>query len=69
MSFYKQLPNVLLIVFFIEINKNIEKGTLSKNMYYEIDLIKTEIKNRNISPKTFEQIHRKYLQFLQNIHK
>ena len=49
MSLYKQLSDALLVGFFIEINKNIAKGILSTAMYQEIDLIKTEMKKRNIS--------------------
>ncbi|MCW9134122.1 hypothetical protein OF830_25345 [Bacillus paramycoides] len=57
MSIYKLLSNTLLISFFIEINKNIEKGILSDAMYYEIDLIKTEMKKRNLSEVDLQKIH------------
>ena len=57
LSSYKLLSNTLLISFFIEINKNIEKGILSDAMYYEIDLIKTEMKKRNLSEVDLQKIH------------
>ncbi|MEH7455928.1 MULTISPECIES: hypothetical protein [unclassified Bacillus (in: firmicutes)] len=57
MSIYKQLPNALLIGFFMEINKNIEKGILSEAMYHEIDLIKTEMEKRNLSEVDLQKIH------------
>jgi len=57
LSIYKLLSNTLLISFFIEINKNIEKGILSDAMYYEIDLIKTEMKKRNLSEVDLQKIH------------
>lgn len=57
MSIYKRLPNDLLIGFFMEINKNIEKGILSEAMYHEIDLIKTEMEKRNLSEVDLQKIH------------
>ena len=39
MNFYEKLPSDFLINFYNEIIKNIEKGILSKNMYYELGLI------------------------------
>jgi hypothetical protein len=39
MNFYEKLPADFLISFYNEILKNIEKGILSKKMYYELGLI------------------------------
>ncbi|MBY0149447.1 hypothetical protein [Neobacillus niacini] len=38
MNFYEKLPVEFLIRFYNEIIKNIEKGILTKNMYYELGL-------------------------------
>ncbi|MBZ3766228.1 hypothetical protein [Bacillus cereus] len=62
MSLYKQLSDALLVGFFIEINKNIAKGILSTAMYQEIDLIKTEMKKRNISEIDSQKIYQEYIQ-------
>ncbi|MBT2759082.1 hypothetical protein AB1K84_02605 [Mesobacillus foraminis] len=39
MDFYEKLPTDMLIAFYQEILDNIERGILSKNMYYELGLI------------------------------
>lgn len=62
LSLYKQLSDALLVGFFIEINKNIAKGILSTAMYQEIDLIKTEMKKRNISEIDSQKIYQEYIQ-------
>ncbi|MBG9533508.1 hypothetical protein ABE48_20645 [Bacillus thuringiensis] len=66
MSLYKQLSNALLVGFFIEINKNIAKGILSTAMYQEIDLIKIEMKKRNISEIDSQKIYQEYRQSQSN---
>ncbi|MBK5469443.1 hypothetical protein JFU54_02440 [Bacillus sp. TH19] len=67
MSLYKQLSDALLVGFFIEINKNIAKGILSTAMYQEIDLIKTEMKKRNISEIDSQKIYQEYIQSQYNL--
>lgn len=67
MSLYKQLSDALLVGFFIEINKNIAKGILSTAMYQEIDLIKNEMKKRNISEIDSQKIYQEYIQFQDNL--
>ncbi|EJQ72359.1 Uncharacterized protein BC141101_05682 [Bacillus toyonensis] len=66
MSLYKQLSDALLVGFFIEINKNIAKGILSTAMYQEIDLIKIEMKKRNISEIDSQKIYQEYRQSQSN---
>lgn len=39
MDFYEKLPTEMLVAFYQEILDNIERGILSKNMYYELGLI------------------------------
>ncbi|KAA0778775.1 hypothetical protein BW897_31295 [Bacillus cereus] len=67
MSLYKQLSDALLVGFFIEINKNIAKGILSTAMYQEIDLIKNEMKKRNISEIDSQKIYQEYIQSQDNL--
>ncbi|EJR92138.1 hypothetical protein IKM_06223 [Bacillus mycoides] len=67
LSLYKQLSDALLVGFFIEINKNIAKGILSTAMYQEIDLIKTEMKKRNISEIDSQKIYQEYIQSQDNL--
>ncbi|HDR7471443.1 hypothetical protein L4B26_28335 [Bacillus toyonensis] len=67
MSLYKQLSDALLVGFFIEINKNIAKGILSTAMYQEINLIKTEMKKRNISEIDSQKIYQEYIQSQDNL--
>ncbi|KZD40803.1 hypothetical protein B4083_1869 [Bacillus cereus] len=67
MSLYKQLSDALLVGFFIEINKNIAKGILSTAMYQEIDLIKNEMKKRNISETDSQKIYQEYIQSQYNL--
>ncbi|PHB82342.1 hypothetical protein COE94_21830 [Bacillus toyonensis] len=67
MSLYKQLSDALLVGFFIEINKNITKGILSTAMYQEINLIKTEMKKRNISEIDSQKIYQEYIQSQDNL--
>jgi hypothetical protein len=61
LSSYKQLPNALLIGFFIEINKNIEKGILSDAMYYEIGIIKMEMEKRHLTEVDLQKINKEYI--------
>ena len=59
MDFYEKLPTDFLIDFYHEIMKNIEKGLLTKNMYYEISLIISVASHRGITlrnPCDFEQM-------------
>lgn len=42
-NLYDKLPIDVLAQFYFHINKNIEKGILSKAMYYEIKLIKKSV--------------------------
>ena len=48
MGFYEKLPNDVLIAIYNEINKNIEKGILTKQMYYELGLIFSVLNRRGI---------------------
>ena len=59
MDFYEKLPTDFLIDFYDEIMKNIEKGLLTKNMYFELGLIISVASQRGITlekPCDFEQI-------------
>ena len=49
MNFYEKLPNDVLITFYNEINKNIKKGILTKQMYFELGLIFSIMSRRGIS--------------------
>ena len=74
MDFYEKLPTDFLIDFYHEIMKNIEKGLLTKNMYYELGLIISVASQRGITlgkPCDFEQIvDQKNLEdFIQFAHK
>ena len=58
MNFYEKLPDDLLIRFYNEILKNIEKGILSKKMYYELGLIICVASRKGItldSPADFKE--------------
>lgn len=48
MSFYEKLPSDVLIQFYYEIQKNIDREILSDAMYHETSLIKTEANKRGI---------------------
>jgi hypothetical protein len=73
-DFYDKLPTDFLIDFYHEIMKNIEKGLLTKNMYYEIGLIISVASQRGITlrkPCDFEQsvnqkILERFIQFAHN---
>ena len=74
MDFHERLPTDFLIDFYHEIMKNIEKGLLTKNMYYELGLIISVASQRGITlgkPCDFEQIvNQKTLDnFIQFTHK
>ena len=74
MDFYEKLPADFLIDFYHEVKKNIEKGLLTKNMYYELGLIISVASQRGITlgkPCDFEQIaDQKNLEdFIQFTHK
>jgi len=59
MDLYKKLPTNFLIAFYNEILKKIDKGDLTKNMYYELGLIIAVASQRGIileQPTDFEQI-------------
>ena len=49
MDLYEKLPTDFLITFYYEIMKNIEKGILTKNMYYELGLIFSVASQRGIT--------------------
>jgi hypothetical protein len=58
MNFYEKLPENFLIRFYNEILKNIEKGILSKKMYYELGLIISVASQKGItldSPADFKE--------------
>lgn len=58
-DFYEKLPTDFLIAFYDEMMKNIQKGLLSKNMYFELGLIISVASQRGITlgqPCDFEQI-------------
>jgi hypothetical protein len=58
-DFYEKLPTDFLIAFYDEMMKNIEKGLLTKTMYYELGLIISVASQRGITlgqPCDFEQI-------------
>lgn len=57
MSLYEQLPDDLLAGFFVEINKNIDKGIPSEAMYHEIDLIRAAAKKRGMSEGDLQRIY------------
>jgi hypothetical protein len=59
MNFYEKLPTDFLIAFYREMMKNIEKGLLTKNMYYELGLIISVASQRGITlgkPFDFDQV-------------
>jgi len=59
MDFYEKLPEELLIRFYYDIINNIEKGILTKNMYYEIGIIISVGNRRGISldqPSDFNEV-------------
>ena len=48
-SIYDKLPLELLVRFYYEINRNIQKGILTDAMYHEIRLIEQTVLRRGIS--------------------
>ncbi len=59
MDFYEKLPTDFLNAFYDEMMKNIERGLLTKNMYYELGLLISVAHKRGIAlekPGDFEQI-------------
>lgn len=59
MIIYEKLPSDLLISFYDEVLENINKGILTKTMYYELGIIISVASRRGISleePCDFEQI-------------
>jgi hypothetical protein len=56
-SLYEQLPSVFLARLFVEINRSIKNGVLSKAMYYEIDLIKAVADKRGLSEIDLRKIY------------
>ncbi|MCM3728847.1 hypothetical protein M3226_24720 [Neobacillus cucumis] len=75
MDFYEKLPTDFLIAFYDEMIKNIEKGLLTKNMYYELGLLISVASNRGITleqPCDFAQIMDQkdlddFIQFTHNV--
>lgn len=49
MNFYEQLPTDMLITFYNEINKTIEKGNITKTTYYELGLLISVMNRKGIS--------------------
>lgn len=49
MNLYEKLPVELLIRFYNEVKNNIEKGILTKKMYYELGLIISVAYRRGIT--------------------
>ncbi|MEH7417380.1 hypothetical protein V7266_19110 [Neobacillus drentensis] len=69
MDLYEKLPNDVLIAFYNEINKNIGKDILTKQMYYELGLIFSVLSRRGISlrkPNDFEEVidHQTMINFI-----
>lgn len=59
MDFYEKLPTDFLVAFYNEVLKNIEKGILTKIMYYELGLMISAASKRRITvgqPCDFEQV-------------
>ena len=59
MNYYRKLSTDFLIDFYYEMMKNIEKGKLTKNMYYELGLMFSVASQRGITlerPNDFELI-------------
>ena len=72
MDLYEKLPTDFLITFYHEIMKNIEKGNLTKNMYYELGLIISVASQRGITlgqPYDYTQIvdQQTLNDFIQNV--
>lgn len=57
MSKYEQLPTDFLLKIYTEVNKNIENGKVSKNLYYELGLIIAEAEKRGITLGQTEDFH------------
>ncbi|MEH7238535.1 hypothetical protein [Bacillus sp. JJ1562] len=49
MDFYEKLPTDLFVYYYCEIMKNIKKGILTKNMYYELGLMISVAHQRRIT--------------------
>ncbi|MBI0579473.1 hypothetical protein IEC97_19040 [Neobacillus cucumis] len=49
MDFYEKLPDEFLIRFYNEVKNNIEKGILTKKMYYELGVIISVANRRGIT--------------------
>jgi len=60
MSLYDKLPVGVLVAFYYEILKNIEKGILTKRMYEELELISNAAERKNVTI-----IHKKSLSYPQ----
>ena len=59
MNLYEKLPTDFLIRFYNQIIKNIEKGILTKNMYYELGIIISVANRREIyldQPSDFNEV-------------
>lgn len=71
MNVYEQLPTNFLIDLYYGILKNIESGSLSKNMYYELGLMSLVASQRGLKlcrPADYEQIvtQRDFDEFIQS---
>ncbi|OIK11536.1 hypothetical protein BIV60_17995 [Bacillus sp. MUM 116] len=58
MDLYEKLPVEFLIRFYNEVKNNIERGILTKKMYYELGLIISVANRRGITldfPSAFEE--------------
>ncbi|MBM7714151.1 hypothetical protein MHB50_02075 [Siminovitchia sp. FSL H7-0308] len=64
MSSYDKLSDQKLASFFVEINKNIKKGKLSKAMNYEIALIQAVADKRGLSKLDLQKLYLKSARYL-----
>ena len=60
MSLYDKLPADLLVAFYYEIIRNIEKGILTEMMYDELELIYTAAKEKNVDIIYKQKVTSKY---------
>lgn len=59
MSVYETLPDERLAEFFVEMSRLIEKGSLSKAMYYELGLIKKAALKRDLTELDLRKLYLK----------
>jgi len=48
MLIYQQLPDHLLLKFFVDMNIKLKQGLLSTNIYHELKIIKDELNTRDL---------------------